>query len=132
MDVYNTDNTQSECKKNGVLRDNLRKDREIGDLQRKNLRRAHAAGAEMVYGTDAGIYPHRQNARQLAVMVLFGMTPVQAIQSATVNAAAALDSKAVGIIRAGRRADMVAVDATRPRMFPRWKTSRWLSRAARC
>src|SRR3990167_832680 len=109
MDIYNTDYTQSEGKKNGVLEDNLRKDREIGDLQRENFRRAHAAGAKMVYGTDAGIYPHGQNARQLAVMVRYGMTPVQAIQSATVNAAAALDSKDVGIIEAGRWADMVAV-----------------------
>jgi imidazolonepropionase-like amidohydrolase len=109
MDIYNTDYTQSEGKKNGVLEDNLRKDREIGDLQRENFRRAHAAGAKMVYGTDAGIYPHGQNAKQLAVMVRYGMTPVQAIQSATVNAAAALDSKDVGVIEAGRWADMVAV-----------------------
>ena len=109
MDIYNTDYTQSEGKKNGVLEDNLRKDREIGDLQRENFRRAHAAGAKMVYGTDAGIYPHGLNAKQLAVMVRYGMTPLQAIQSATVNAAAALDSKDVGIIEAGRWADMVAV-----------------------
>ena len=109
MDIYNTDYTQSEGKKNGVLEDNLRKDREIGDLQRENFRRAHAAGAKMVYGTDAGIYPHGLNAKQLAVMVRYGMTPLQAIQSATVNAAAALDSKDVGIIEAGRWADLVAV-----------------------
>ena len=109
MDIYNTDYTQSEGKKNGVLEDNLRKDREIGDLQRENFRRAHAAGAKMVFGTDAGIYPHGLNAKQLAVMVRYGMTPLQAIQSATVNAAAALDSKDVGIIEAGRWADLVAV-----------------------
>ena len=92
-----------------MLEGNLRKDREIADLQRENFRRAHAAGAKMVFGTDAGIYPHGLNARQLAVMVRYGKTPVQAIQSATVNAAAALDSKEVGIIEAGRWADMVAV-----------------------
>ena len=115
MDIYNTDYTQSEGKKNGVLEDNLRKDREIGDLQRENFRRAHSAGAKMVYGTDAGIYPHGQNAKQLAVMVRYGMTPVQAIQSATVNAADALGSKDVGIVEAGRWADLVAVagDPTR-------------------
>ena len=109
MDIYNTDYTQAEGKKNGVLEDNLRKDREIGDLQRENFRRAHAAGAKMVYGTDAGIYPHGQNAKQLAVMVRYGMTPMQAIQSATRNAADALGSKDVGVIEAGRWADMVAV-----------------------
>ena len=109
MDIYNTDYTQLEGKKNGVLEDNLRKDREIGDLQRENFRRAHVAGAKMVFGTDAGIYPHGLNAKQLAVMVRYGMTPIQAIQSATLSAADALGSKDVGIIEAGRWADMVAV-----------------------
>ena len=109
MDIYNTDYTQAEGKKNGVLEDNLRKDREIGDIQRENFRRAHAAGVKMVFGTDAGIYPHGLNAKQLAVMVRYGMTPLQAIQSATLNAAEALGSKDVGVIEAGRWADMVAV-----------------------
>jgi len=109
MDIYNTDYTQSEGKKNGVLEDNLRKDREIGDLQRENFRRAHAAGAKMIYGTDAGIFPHGNNALQFATMVRYGMTPVQAIQSATVNAAEALGRTDVGVVEAGRWADMIAV-----------------------
>ena len=109
MDIYNTDYTQSEGKKNGVLEDNLRKDREIGDLQRENFRRAHQAGVKMVYGTDAGIFPHGDNARQFAVMVRYGMTPTQAIQSATINAAEALGRSDIGIIEAGRYADIVAV-----------------------
>ena len=109
MDIYNTDYTQSEGAKNGVLEDNLRKDREIGDLQRENFRSAHAAGVRMVYGTDAGIYPHGDNARQFAVMVRYGMTPVQAIQSATINSAEALGRKDLGVIEAGRWADMIAV-----------------------
>ena len=109
MDIYNTDYTQSEGKKNGVLEDNLRKDREIGDLQRENFRRAHQAGVKMVYGTDAGIFPHGDNAKQFAVMVRYGMTPTQAIQSATINAAEALGRSDIGIIEAGRYADIVAV-----------------------
>lgn len=109
MDIYNTDYTQSEGKKNGVMEDNLRKDREVADVQREGFRRAHAAGVKMVYGTDAGIYPHGENAKQFATMVKYGMTPVQAIQAATINAAEALASKDVGIIEAGRFADMVAV-----------------------
>ena len=109
MDIYNTDYTQAEGKKNGVLEDNLRKDREIGDIQRENFRRAHAAGVKMVFGTDAGIYPHGDNARQLAVMVRYGMTPLQAIQSATLNASEALASKEVGVIEVGRFGDLVAV-----------------------
>lgn len=109
MDIYNTDYTQAEGKKNGVLEDNLRKDREVGDLQRENFRKAHQAGVKMVYGTDAGIYPHGDNAKQFAVMVRYGMTPVQAIQSATINAAEALGNKEVGVIETGRFADIIAV-----------------------
>lgn len=110
MDIYNTDYTQSEGKKNGVLEDNLRKDREVADLQRQGFRKAHAAGVKMVYGTDAGIYPHGENAKQFATMVHYGMSPLQAIQSATINAALALDSKDVGVIEAGRYADLIAVE----------------------
>ncbi|QSX79937.1 amidohydrolase family protein [Lysobacter solisilvae] len=109
MDIYNTEYTQSEGKKNGVLEDNLRKDREVADLQREGFRRAHAAGVKMVYGTDAGVYPHGGNARQLNWMVRYGMTPVQAIQAATVNASQALGRDDVGVIEAGRFADLVAV-----------------------
>ncbi len=109
MDIYNTDYTQAEGKKNGVLEDNLRKDREVADIQRENFRRAHAAGAKMIYGTDAGIYPHGDNARQFAVMVRYGMTPVQAIQAATLNASQALGREDVGVIEANRFADIIAV-----------------------
>ena len=115
MDIYNTDYTQAEGKKNGVLEDNLRKDREIADIQREGFRRAHAAGVKMIFGTDAGIYPHGDNAKQFATMVRYGMSPVQAIQAATINASEALSNKEVGIIEAGRFADMIAVagDPTR-------------------
>jgi imidazolonepropionase-like amidohydrolase len=109
MDIYNTDYTQAEGKKNGVLEDNLRKDREIGDVQRENFRKAFKAGVGMVFGTDAGVYPHGDNARQFAVMVKYGMTPVQAIQAATINASQALGSKDVGVVEAGRYADIIAV-----------------------
>ncbi len=109
MDIYNTEYTQAEGRRNGVLEDNLRKDREIAELQRENFRRAHAAGVRMVYGTDAGVYPHGQNGRQFALMVRYGMTPLQAIQSATVNAALALRREDVGVVEEGRWADFVAV-----------------------
>jgi imidazolonepropionase-like amidohydrolase len=115
MDIYNTDYTQAEGAKNGVLADNLRKDRELGEVQRQNFRKAHEAGVRMVYGTDAGIYPHGDNGRQFAVMVRYGMTPIEAIQSATVNAAEALARSDIGLIEAGRWADLIAVpgDPTR-------------------
>jgi imidazolonepropionase-like amidohydrolase len=112
MDIYNTDYTQSEGKKNGVLEDNLRKDREIAEVQRQGFARAHRAGVRHVYGTDAGVYPHGQNGRQFATMVRYGMTPIQAIQTATVNAAEALGShgRMVGAISPGKYADIIALD----------------------
>jgi len=109
FDIYNTEYTQSEGAKNGVLEDNLRKDREIADIQRENFRRAHAAGAKLAYGTDSGVYPHGQNGRQFAIMVRYGMTPVEAIRSATLHAAEALGREDVGALEPGRWADMVVV-----------------------
>jgi len=109
MDIYNTEYTQAEGARNGVLEDNLRKDRDIAELQRQSFARAHDAGVRMVYGTDAGVYPHGDNARQFAVMVRYGMAPLQAIQSATLHAAAALEREDVGVLEAGRFADLVAV-----------------------
>ena len=110
MDIYNTEYTQAEGRRNGVLEDNLRKDREIAEVQREGFRKAVKAGAKMIYGTDAGVYPHDQAGRQFAVMVRYGMTPMQAIQAATVNAAEALDRrKDVGAIAVGRFGDMIAV-----------------------
>ncbi|MGH8083394.1 MAG: amidohydrolase family protein [Lysobacter sp.] len=109
MDIYNTDYTQAEGKKNGVLEDNLRKDREVADLQRENFRRAHAAGVKMVYGTDSGVYPHGLNGRQFAVMTRYGMSAAQAIQAATANAAEALGRNDVGVVEKGRWGDLIAV-----------------------
>ncbi len=110
MDIYNTDFTQATGTEFGVTEDNLRKDREIAQLQRDNFRRAHQAGARMVFGSDAAIYPHGKNAEQFAVMVEYGMTPAEAIRAATWNAAQALGREAdVGAIVLGRYGDLIAV-----------------------
>jgi len=116
MDLYNTDYVQAEGAKNGVLPDNLRKDRELGAVLRANFRKAHAAGVRMIFGTDAGVMPHAMAARQFATMVEFGMTPMEAIQSATRNAAEALGrERDVGGIEVGQYGDLIAVagDPTR-------------------
>jgi imidazolonepropionase-like amidohydrolase len=111
MDIYNTDYTQAEGAKNGVLEDNLRKDREIAQIQRDNFRKAHKAGVRMVFGSDAGVMPHGLVGGQFNVMVQYGMTPMEAIQAATRNAAQALGrEKDVGAIAVGRFADIIAVD----------------------
>jgi imidazolonepropionase-like amidohydrolase len=110
MDIYNTDYTQAEGKKNGVLEANLAKDREVGEVQREGFRKSLKAGVRHVFATDAGIYPHGDNAKQLAVMVRYGATPLQAIQAATVNAAEALGkANEVGQVSAGRYGDLVGV-----------------------
>ena len=110
MDIYNTDYTQAEGKKNGVLEENMQKDRDIGLIQRQNYQKALKAGVKMIYSTDAGVYPHGDNAKQLATMVQWGATPLQAIQSATVTSSQALgQEKDVGQIAKGFYGDMVGV-----------------------
>jgi imidazolonepropionase-like amidohydrolase len=111
MDIYNTDYTQSESKRRGELPEFIRKDAMIGEIQRRNFERALKAGIRMTLGTDAGIYPHGDNAKQLAVMVRYGMTPMQAIQAATVNSADALGlAGQTGTLATGAYADLIAVD----------------------
>jgi imidazolonepropionase-like amidohydrolase len=111
MDIYNDDYILAEGAKNGVFAESLAKEKIIGLKQRQTFRAAHAAGVKMLFGTDAGVYPHGQNARQFAKMVEWGMTPMEAIQAATKNAAEALDRTAdLGAIAPGRYADLIAVD----------------------
>ena len=110
MDIKNTDYTQAEGRKNGELEENIRKDREIGQAQRDNFRKAHQAGVRMIFGSDAGVMPHAMVGQQFAVMVEYGMTPLEAIQAATKNASEALGRNDVGEIQVGRYGDIVAVD----------------------
>lgn len=110
MDIYNTEYTLSEGKKNGVPEENINKERQVGTRQRESFNAAVKANAKMVFGSDAGIYPHGDNGKQFARMVRFGMTPLQAIQAATIESAKLLNwHKDVGEIKAGKFADIIAV-----------------------
>ena len=110
MDIYNTEYTLSEGQKNGIPEENLRKDLETGDRQRQSFNLAVKNGVNLVFATDSGVYPHGDNAKQFTRMVRFGMTPLQAIQSATIHAAKLLDSSMkIGQIKVGYYADIVAV-----------------------
>lgn len=112
MDVYNGDFIDEMGKAEHWPKEIMRKNYETTDAQRQGFRKAVAAGAKIAYGTDAGVFPHGLNARQFKYMVRHGMTPMQAIQSATTNAAALMGKSAeVGVIAPGRHADMVAVAA---------------------
>src|SRR6202051_3081641 len=90
MDVYNDDYILAEGEKNGLFKESLEKERMIGRKQRETFRGATKAGVKMIFGTDAGVYPNGFNARQFVTMVKWGMTPIQAVQAATANAAEAL------------------------------------------
>ncbi len=110
MDIYNDDYILKEGLKVGMLPESIEKEKQLGQLQRDNFRRAFQAGAKMAFGTDGGVYPHGDNANQFAYMVQYPMTPMQAIQAATVNAADLLGWKdRIGSVEPGKFADLIAV-----------------------
>ena len=110
MDIYNDDYILEQGTRNGVFQESLDKEKLIGLKQRQTFKAAVKAGVKMVFGTDGGVYPNGNNAKQFVTMVTWGMTPLQAIQAATVNAGQALGrDKDVGAIEAGRYGDLVAV-----------------------
>lgn len=111
MDIYNDDYILAEGARNGVFAESLAKEKAIGLKQRQTFRAAQAAGVKMLFGTDGGVYPNGNNALQFAKMVEWGMTPMQAIQAATRNAAEALGkTDDLGAIAPGRYGDIIAVD----------------------
>ncbi len=110
MDIYNDDFILQMGPKVGMLPESIEKEKKLGQLQRDNFARAVKAGVRMAFGTDGGVYPHGDNAKQFAYMVQYGMTPMQAIQAATVNAAELIGWKdRVGTIEVGKYADLIAV-----------------------
>ena len=110
FDIYNDDFILQEGAKAGMLAESIVKEKKIGRLQRENFRRAFQAGAKIAFGTDAGVYPHGDNARQFAKMVEWGMKPLDAIQAATLSAADLTGwGGKVGVIEAGHYADLIAV-----------------------
>jgi len=110
MDVYVSTYILEMGEAAGFLPESLDKEREVGQQQRNNFQRAHEAGVKMAFGSDAGVYPHGTNGRQFAYMVEYGMTPLEAIQAATINAADLMDwGPDVGSIEDGMYADIIAV-----------------------
>jgi imidazolonepropionase-like amidohydrolase len=110
FDIYNDDFILAEFGKLGVPQAQIDKEKLVGRVQRENFRKAVQAGEKLAFGSDAGVYPHGWNAKQFAKEVEWGMTPLQAIRSATVNAAELLGwSDRVGSLAPGRYADMIAV-----------------------
>jgi len=109
MDIYNDDYILATGTKNGTEQESLDKEKMIGLKQRQTFQRATRAGVKMIFGTDAGVYPHGDNAKQFAKMVQWGMTPIQAIRAATIGASEALARPDVGQIVPGAYGDLIAV-----------------------
>lgn len=110
-DIYNTEYTLAFGEANGVPEENINKEKQVSKAQRDSFRRATKAGAKMVFGSDAAIYPHGDNGKQFSRMVQFGMTPLQSLQAATIHSAALLkQSEQLGQIKEGYLADIIAVD----------------------
>jgi imidazolonepropionase-like amidohydrolase len=109
-DIYNDDYILAEFARMGYPEKIIEKERKVGRIQRENFQKAVRAGAKIAYGTDAGVYPHGGNGKQFRHMVQWGMTPMQAIQSATTSAADLVGWKdKVGQLTPGFFADLVAV-----------------------
>jgi imidazolonepropionase-like amidohydrolase len=111
-DIYNDDYILGKAVEFGLPKENVEKEKTVGRLQRENFAKAVAAGVKIAFGTDAGVYPHGDNAKQFHYMVKFGMTPVGAIRAATSGAADLIDRAGnVGTLEAGKYADLIAVTA---------------------
>jgi imidazolonepropionase-like amidohydrolase len=111
-DIYNDDYILGKAVEFGLPKENVEKEKMVGRLQRENFAKAVAAGVKIAFGTDAGVYPHGDNAKQFHYMVKFGMTPAGAIRAATSNAADLIDRAGnVGTLEAGKYADLIAVTA---------------------
>jgi imidazolonepropionase-like amidohydrolase len=111
MDIYVDDYIIEQGEQAGILEESLDKSRQVADNMRQNMRRAHESGANVVFGTDSGVYPHGDNAIQFEYMVRYGMTELDAIRSATIKAAVLLGMEGdVGAIATGYLADFIAVD----------------------
>lgn len=108
-DIYNDDYILSEYARLGFPEKIIDKERQVGKVQRESFRKAVLAGVKIAFGTDAGVYPHGWNGRQFFYMVKFGLTPLQAIQAATSNAADLIGNPRIGSIRPGGFADIIAV-----------------------
>lgn len=111
-DIYNDDYILAEYARLGYPEKIIEKERLVGRTQRESFQRAVKAGVKMAYGTDAGVYPHGGNGKQFALMVKWGLQPMQAIQAATLHAADLLGwSDKVGAVAPGLYADLIAVEA---------------------
>ncbi|MCH8072773.1 MAG: amidohydrolase family protein [Proteobacteria bacterium] len=110
MDIYNGSYIATVGREDGWPEEFIRKNDETTEAQRQVFTRAHEAGVRISFGTDSGVYPHGDNAKQFVVMVQRGMTPMEAIKAATSVAAEVIGwDEDVGTLTIGRFGDLIAV-----------------------
>jgi imidazolonepropionase-like amidohydrolase len=110
-DIYNGDYIDEVGRRDGWTQEIMRKNTETTQRQRDGFAKAAKAGVRIAFGTDSGVYPHGDNGRQFAYMVRYGLTPMDAIRSATLSSAQLLGmEREVGSIAPGKFADLVAVE----------------------
>jgi len=110
MDIYVSDYILSQGEAAGILEESLAKERIVGQKQRERFQAAVNAGVNIAYGTDAGVYTHGLNGRQMAYMVKWGLSPMEAIQAATINNATLFGvEETSGSLVQGKAADIIAV-----------------------
>jgi imidazolonepropionase-like amidohydrolase len=131
-DIYNGDYIATVGKAQGWPAEYLRKNDETTDAQREGFRKAVAAGVKIAYGTDSGVYPHGWNARQLPYMVRYGMTPMGAIQAATIEAARNVGwEDRLGSLAPGKLADVIAVEGVALQDLSRFATVPFVMKGGR-
>ncbi len=109
-DIYNGDYIDEVGTAEGWPEETLRKNRETTDMQRAGFEKAVKAGVHIAFGTDSGVYPHGNNAKQFSYMVRHGLPPMQAIKSATIWSAQSMSlENDIGSLDTGKFADMIAV-----------------------
>lgn len=125
--IYLTDWFMENYQKLGLPASIVAKAKEVMPAMQRNLSRAFSLGVPVAFGTDAAVYPHGLNAREFAVYVRFGMTPLQAIQTSTVHAARLLGMEdRIGAIEPGKFADLIAVDGDPTRDVTQLERVKWV------
>jgi len=131
-DVYNGDYIAEIGRRDHWSEEILRKNDETTQTQRDGFAKAVKAGVRIAFGTDSGVYPHGDNARQFAYMVRYGLTPMDAIRAATLNSAQLLGrDKDFGSIGTGKFADLIAVEGDPLQDIDRLRQVRGVIKAGR-
>ncbi len=109
-DIYDDDYILGEGSRKGIPLEFQKHESDLGHIQRENFAKAVKAGVKVAYGTDAGVFPHGWNAKQFPYMVKYGLSPMDAIKSATIWAADLIGKNDIGTLAVGNHADLIAVD----------------------